>query len=470
VTGPRGGDRKRTFWPPVLVTIAAAGLGCLWFLAGYPTVIFDSWGYYYLAGILRTAGLSGWPTDLRTYGYPLFQALVTGFRDLPPEEFRLIVFFGQLAVYLTASAFVARRLARIFASPGLGMAAYAIAALNPILLIQVTEPLSDLLSAVLILLAVALTWRLPEDEPGRISPWQPFVSFLSAGAAVAVRPANLVVVAALVAVWILRAALWRDLGARHVGAALLGLLPPFLPQVAINYRMFGTFNPLIEKNLYSLQAGWGMGALKYGTLIMEGRSPFLVYTNPLYRGDPSPAAFLRHHPFGYAATLLLHGFGMLDHDLPFTYVTDLSPWYRWPLFLVNFLLLALAAAGLALGIARWARRRRLDEAGFVVASTAAVGAAYAALYLPVEVESRFGLPLQALATPLIVAGLAAVAGPGRLRARARMLVLAALPLALGAAMLLSRWIQRQRTNPFVESPANAQVIGPSRTLRPAPKP
>jgi hypothetical protein len=161
---------------------------------------------------------------------------------------------------------------------------------------------------------------------------------------------------------------------------------------------------------------------------------------------------------------------MLDHDLPFTYVTDLSPWYRWPLFLVNFLLLALAAAGLALGIARWARRRRLDEAGFVVASTAAVGAAYAALYLPVEVESRFGLPLQALATPLIVAGLAAVAGPGRLRARARMLVLAALPLALGAAMLLSRWIQRQRTNPFVESPANAQVIGPSRTLRPAPKP
>ena len=320
MTGPRRVDRSRGFWPPVLVTIGAAALACLWFVAGYPTVIYDSWGYYYLAGILRTAGLSGWPTDVRTYGYPLFQVLVTGFRDLPPEEFRLIVFFGQLAVYLAASAFVARRLARIFASPRLGTAAYAIAALNPVLLLHVTEPLSDLLSAVLILLAVALTWRLPGGAPGRTSPWEPFLSFLFAGAAVAVRPANLVVVAALGAVWVLRAALWRDVGIRHAGAALAGLLPPFLPQVAINYRMFGKLNPLIEKNLYSLQTGWGMAALKYGTLIMPGRSPFLVYTNPLYRGDPSPAAFLRHHPFGYAATLLLHGFGMLDHDLAFTYV------------------------------------------------------------------------------------------------------------------------------------------------------
>ena len=40
------------------------------FVQGYPTVIYDSWGYHYLSEILRTKGLLAWPTDLRTYGYP----------------------------------------------------------------------------------------------------------------------------------------------------------------------------------------------------------------------------------------------------------------------------------------------------------------------------------------------------------------------------------------------------------------
>src|SRR5262249_4732789 len=154
--------------------------------------------------------------------------------------------------------------------------------------------------------------------------------------------------------------------------------------------------------LYSLQAAWGMGALKYATLLISDRSPFLVYTNPFFRGDPTPAAFLGRHPLGYAATLALHGFGILDHDFPFTYVTDLDPWYRWPVSLVNFLLLYLGFAGLVAGLARAALRRRLDEEGFLPLATALVAGAYAALYLPVEVESRFGLALQALAMPLIV--------------------------------------------------------------------
>lgn len=461
---------RRTPWLAVAATAAALALAVFWFATGYPTLIYDAWGYYTLAGILRTAGLSGWPTDIRTYGYPFFEALVTGFRDLPPEEFRLVVFLAQLAALLAATALVARRLARAFESPRLGMAAYAIGVLNPVLLLHTTEALSDLLSAVLILLAVALAWRLPADARSRSSPWLPFLSFLCAGGAVVVRPANLVVVAALGAVWVLRSARFRDVGFRHVVAAAAGLVPPFVPQIVINHHLFGKLNPLIEKNLYSLQAAWGMAALKYGTLVVPGRPPSLVYLNPLYHGEPSPTAFLKSHPAGYAATLLLHGFGMLDHDLPFTYVTDLAPWYRWPLALVNFLLLYLALAGLVLGIARIVLRRRLDEAGFVVASIGLVAAAYTALYLPVEVESRFGLALEALAMPLIVAGLAAVAGASRRRARARRFVLAAAPLALAAAVCLSLWIERQRTNLFVERPANAYVIGPSRTPRPSAQP
>ncbi len=450
-------------------TLAAAGLGCAFFAAGYPTVIYDSWGYYYLTGILRTAGLGGWPTDTRTYGYPLFQALVTGWRALPAEEFRLVVFLAQLAAWLGVSAAAARRLASVFASPGLGAAAYVISALNPVLLVQTTEPLSDLISAALVLAALACSWRVP-GETDRSAAWHALFAFLAAAFAVMIRPANVAVVAGLAVAWAVRALRWRDVGVRQAAAALAGIVAPLLPQVALNHQLYGTWNPLIQKNLYSLQASWGMGALKYATLVMGGRSPFLVYGNPLYRGDPTPGAFLSHHPFSYAGTLLLHGFALLDRDLPFTYVTDLAPWYRWPVSAVNLLLLYLAAAGAAVVLGKMLVRRRLDEPAFVALSTVLVGAATMALYLPVEVESRFGAGVQALSAPLIVAGAAALSGGAPARRRIRLLVLALAPLAVAGALRLSFWITRQRTNPFVESPANAFVMGPTRNHRTAPEP
>ena len=451
-------------------TVAAAAIACAGFVAGYPSVIYDSWGYYYLAGILRTAGLAGWPTDVRTYGYPLFAAAVTGFRDLPPEEFRLMLFAAQLAALFVATAIAARRLGRVLGSPGLAAAAYILGVLNPVLLLHTSEPLSDLLSALLILLSVAFSWREPGRPSEPTSAWAPFLAFLCAAAAVAVRPANVVVIAALVLVWIARAIRWRDLDARHVAAAAVGVVPPLLPQMWINHRVFGSFNPLIQRHLYSEQASWGMGALKYATLVMPDRSPFLIYTNPFYRGDPSPRAFLERHPLGYAATLALHGFGILDHDFPFTYVTDLDPSWRTVLAAANFLLLYLAAAGALAVAVRALVRRQLDEAAFAVAAAAVVAAAYAALYLPVEVESRFGLPLQALAAPMIACGVAALAGPGRLRRVARGLVLAAAAPGVAAALWLSGWIEGHRTNPFIESPANSAVMGPTRMTAPRPTP
>ncbi|HKD17466.1 MAG TPA: hypothetical protein VKG23_06315 [Thermoanaerobaculia bacterium] len=451
-------------------TAAAAAVACAGFVAGYPSVIYDSWGYYYLAGILRTAGLAGWPTDVRTYGYPLFAAVVTGFRDLPPEEFRLIVFAAQLAALFVATALAARRLGRVLGSPGFAATAYVLGVLNPVLLLHASEPLSDLLSALLILLAVAFSWRAPDPRGKGESAGAPFLAFLCAGAAVAVRPANVVVLAALAVVWIARAIRWRDLGVRHAAAAAAGVLPPILPQMWINHRMFGSFNPLIQRHLYSEQASWGMGALKYATLVIPDRSPFLIYVNPFYRGDPSPRVFLEKHPLGYAATLALHGFGILDHDFPFTYVTDLEPSFRGLLAASNFLLLYLAAAGAFAVAVRALLRRELDEGAFAVAATALVAGAYAALYLPVEIESRFGLPLQALAAPMIACGFAALAGPGRLQRVSRALVVAGAVPCVAAALWLSGWIEGHRTNPFIESPANSSVMGPPRTRPPHPSP
>ena len=446
----------------LVATLASFGIACFWFAEAYPTFIFDSWGYHYLAEIIRTQGLLAWPTDIRTYGYPLFLAAVSGFRAVPQEELRLIVFAAQWAAYLGVCAYVARKLAAVLDSPRLGAAAYVLGALNPILLLHTAEPLSDLLSAVLILASVALAWKAPAHERPRATTLQIFLSFFFAAAGVAVRPANVVIVVALVVVWAIRGLRWRDLAWKEAGAAIAGLVPPFIPQVLINHRLFGTFNPLIEKDLYRQQANWGMGALKYATLVQPDRSPFLVYTNPLYRGDATPALFLRHHPLDYLATLALHGFAMIDPDLPFTYVTDLAPWYRWPLSIFSYLLVYAALAGALVGLARILLRRELTADTFVVLSTVVVAGACLALYLPVEVEGRFGLPLLALAMPLAVAGGALVRpGPHLRRSAKALLALGALVAVLGGVML-SRWISTTRTNPRIESPANAFVLNPKR--------
>jgi len=190
-------------------TLASVVIACYWFAEAYPTFIYDSWGYHYLAEIIRTRGLLAWPTDIRTYGYPLFLAAVSGFRAMPQEELRLLVFGVQLAAYLTACAYVGRKLAAVFDSPRLGALAYVAGALNPILLLHTAEPLSDLLSAVLILASVALAWKAPARERPGAPRIQIFLSFFFAAAGVAIRPANIVVVAA---------SSWCGRSARCIGA------------------------------------------------------------------------------------------------------------------------------------------------------------------------------------------------------------------------------------------------------------
>ncbi|HEY4230538.1 MAG TPA: hypothetical protein VGO79_10220 [Thermoanaerobaculia bacterium] len=452
--------------------MGAVAVACLGFVAGYPTVIYDSWGYHYLSEILRTKGLFAWPTDLRTYGYPAFLVVLSGFRSLPAEELRLIAFVVQLAAHLGACAFVAARLRRIYRSESVGVWAYAVGALNPALLIHTSEVLSDLLSAVLVQLAVALCWRLPDSNSSRrrLSPaGSAFLSFLCAGLAVAVRPANAIVALALLGVWLLRGLLFWRFSLGEVLAGALGLLLPLVPQLALNWKVFGRINPLIVHSLYRMQTQWGMGALKYGTVVIPGRSPFLVYANPFYRGDPTPAAFLRNHPLGYLATLGLHVFAMLDFDYPFTFITSLDLWYRWPLALVNFALLAVALAGCGLAVVRLLRRRPIDEAAFAQWSTILVGGAYLAIYAPVEVENRFGLTPEALMTSLIVAVLVwlfreSPGAPARDRARTRSHALAGAAVIAGiaAGVFLSAWISTKQTNPTQPSPANAFVRDPER--------
>lgn len=429
-------------------TLAAIGLAYSLFLVGYPRLIYDSWAYYVLAGILRDEGPSHWPlfmAELRTYGYPLFLALATGWHPVAAETHRLIVFHVQLILFLLTCGWIGHSLARICGSPSAGLVGYLAGALNLFLLSHATEPISDLLSAVLVSVAVALSWKLPGD-PGRFgSPARAFLAFSAAGLAAVVRPVNIVVVGALLVVWLWRGILFRDVTPVAVGAMLLGLLLALLPQMALNYAVFKRPTPLIVKSLYRMQTEWGMSALKYATDVRPGKPPGLDYVNPLYHGERSPASFLRERPIAYAATLGLHGFAMMDHDFLFTYITEPRPWYRWPASIFNYLLLYGAGLGGILAVRRWRRAGKIDEVGFVFLSTTVAAAAYLAIHLPVEVENRFALPLDLLAVPFIAFGTMSAArflrGPGAGRRALGLLLSAA--LFVGACASLSSWLTRQ---------------------------
>jgi Alg9-like mannosyltransferase family len=381
---------------PILVgavSAAAALLTWLLFRSGYRGVIYDSWHYLKMSEIISSEGLWNLQSRVRTYGYPLFVSVVTGFADPSPEVVRATVAAAQIVVYLAVSLYIARVSERIFDDRRSFISTYAALALNPIALIHATELLSDLLSAALVALALFVSL-----EQGRASR-RAFLAFLACGFAVAVRPANSALLPALGLLWLWRMRRYRESVIRNLALAALAVLLALAPQLYNNVRAYEKWSPLLVDRLYAAQSGWGTAILKYGTLVIPGQEPQLVYGNPLRpEGVTNPREFLRTRPLGYLATLGLHGFALVDQDLPFTYVTNPRPWYRWPLSLANYAFLFLALAGLGLILAR----ERRTPAGLYGIGAALFGLALVAIYLPVAVENRFSLPLYPILTPAAV--------------------------------------------------------------------
>jgi hypothetical protein len=425
--------RARPWTLAAAVTAAAVALALAAFFGEFPELRYDSFHYYSLSRIVSDGGLGNLQSRVRTYGYPLFLSLCTGFRDADPGTTRAFAFAAQLAIYLAACLYAARVAARVFRSEAFFPATYAVTALNPIALIHATEVLTDLLSAVLLLVAVLLPL-----EPGKRAR-RGFLTFLAAGLAVAVRPANLVVLPALVLVWLLRARLFGERAGGGLAAGAAAVLLALSPQLYNNVRAYETWTPLVVERLYGEQVDWGTAMLKYGTLVVAGEEPEIAYANPFRpEGVSTPGRFLRESPLGYLATLALHGFALFDHDLPFTYVRNVRPWFRWPIALLNFAFLFLSGAGLVLGLRD--RRRLAPPARLYFAAAVLVGSFYVALYLPVAVESRFSLPLYAILAPAAIFGASALRRGPRERT-------AAAVVALGAFLVLcaglSLWISSQ---------------------------
>ncbi len=384
------------------VSAASTGLATACFLGGFRGIIYDSFHYLTLSRIISSEGLWNLHSHYRTYGYPLFVSLVTGFRDTSDETTRALVFAAQLLISLAASLYAARVAERVFGSPRFFFGTYLALALNPIVLIRTTELLSDLLSAVLLALALFVSLERPRTTR------RAFLAFLALGLAIAVRPANLAVLPALAILWVIRGRLYGDRMRQLLLPAAAALALSLAPQLFSNVRAYDSWNPLLVERLYANQMNWGMGILKYGTIVADGVEPRLVYRNPFLPPDvSSPREFLARWPGDYLKTLALHGFGLVDQDHAFTYIQTARPWYRWPLSLLNYAFLFLALFGLAAGfLERPEAAPRLYFAGAYVVSLA-----YVAIYLPVAVENRFSTPLYLVLAPAVVSGVDWLSAP-----------------------------------------------------------
>jgi hypothetical protein len=450
---------------PVIATLFAVGFAVAAKLYGGQPIQGDARGYYDLALQMAEGGPLAFASDVRTYGYPSFLALLISVVGADPERVRTAGFVLQLPFFMLVAWIGARRISRLLGAPQLRPWIYAATVCNPFILIHASQMLTDVISATLIYLAVVCclpsTPTRSEDALNtRRSLLFAMLTLLLGGMAVLVRPANLIMVPVLLLAWLVRTAWRRDIPWRAWPLLLVMLALPFVPQMVFNARAYGVPHPLLMTDLYAANTAIGMRTAKYATITMTGVPARLYYNNPFApTASETYGDFLRQEPLKFVATLAVHAYGLFDQDFPFTYITDLTPWYRWPLALVNYLFLLGGFVGLFLGL-RWppgqdGAARTHARFAFGLLGTATV--ALVVIYLPSAVECRFSLPMYPLlATPFVLA-VQRVGGAGRRRPGIGAAAVLGAALWVAGLASMSVWVQQQAPNLMA---ARAAVAAP----------
>lgn len=439
---------------PVVATVAAVALALVVWQNVYQEIRGDARGYYELAVQLVVNGPAGVASTFRTYGYPAFLALLIPFVGTEAEDVRSAAFVVQLALFLVAAWYGARRLGRALGAPALWPWIFAATACNPFMLIHSIQMLTDVLSATLVYVAVVASIPTETEAEARAGadrrtgwPWRTVLVAMAVmacgGLLVMIRPPNALVLPLLLLAWLVRTVRYRQVPWAAWPLLLALLVLPFVPQALVNQRAYGTLNPLmVVTDQYEANSIRAMRLAKYATVSIAGIPAQLHYANPFGpEQDLPPFQFLRQDPLRFAATMVIRTFALVDQDQPFTYIYDLTPWYRWPLAVPNYLFLLAGIVGLCWP-ARGAgpERSRYRRTLFVlVLAMASIWAMYAVT----NIESRYSLPVYPLlAAPAVIAVVRlreATAGRAWLLAA----TLAGALLWVGILAATSEWIDRQ---------------------------
>jgi hypothetical protein len=430
----------------VLIAISFLTIGFAYalFRWGQQDLFWDAAVYYNFGIRIAEFGLFNFADDTRTFGYPLFIAIIWLLSDHTPSTVQLLIFNAQLLIHLSVCSFAFALFNRLFPKIELALCLFAILALNPFLLIYTGVVLSDLLSAAWLFLSLMLAVCPPAQGANR-NRIMAGLSFFAAASATMVRPANLTIVVAVAAVWWLRRSIYREGSLRLWLLMAVGFVVPFVPQLINNYRAYAQFQPLIVRSLFSEQLNWGFQYLKYVSVVLPGNEWGIVYSNPFLSPQISSLGeFLIKQPLEFGLTQAIHLFALFDFDYAFPYIRNLDAWYRQPLTLLNYLFLF----GVVGGIIAWLARARqpgsfsrldLALAGFLLGA-----AVYLPGYILVAVEPRFSLPLYFFLSPFFVYALWRTE-MALTQKRWRMIALQAFGLVIfvGANLLVYRWFHTQ---------------------------
>jgi hypothetical protein len=337
-------------------------------------------------------------SDIRTIGYPAFVA----FASWLPIALGLkvkIVLLQSLLYWLAAMAVV--RGSRGMLGTRTSRRALVVGLLgNPLAAMYCAESLTESLSLTLFLTMAAVLFsarKNPIELRRRFT--IPFWVGLLAGVGLLVRPANLaLVIGALLAMamppLLAELPLRRRLlhATRSIAVTAVGLYVALSPQIAVNLKLFNKATPFPTASLGELQMKEGLRHLKYATFVGTPKVQQVRYASPFARGTeirPTDTFqwYLRNPGRGFL-NVTGHVFAALDQDPLFTYVSDLSPWYRIPVAILNALVVVFGLGWLARMLGRHRREAARRPWVWFIVSSGVLSIGVVALAIP---ESRFGL-------------------------------------------------------------------------------
>jgi hypothetical protein len=444
----------------VWVTLVAVVIAHVAFWWGHQGLYWDSAAYFYFAQQIAKDGLFNFSNDTRTFGYPLFLALVWVFSESNSATLQFLAFFAQLWVLLLACMLAVRVFSSLFLNSTLTRLLFTMLILNPLMLVYTGVVLSDLLSAVLIFASVLLSIApLPRPDShiqrSHILLRQALLavgSFFLLGCATMVRPADFIVVVAVGLVWILRFFKFHEGTPALWLVMLVAFCLPFFPQVVNNYRTYGKFQPLVVRSLYYDQLNWGIQYLRLSSVTLPDEKHGVGYVNPFW--SPRMATitdFFRERPLEFITTQGIHLFALFQQDYVYPYITVLKVWYTLPIAVANGLFLFGSLSGIAVWIIKGTWRKTFRQLDLALAGMLLSSVAYVSVYALGGVDSRYSLPVYWLLAPFFVYGFGwvrdAVSGHHCDRVAYLSMGLVAF---WGTGWAFSCWLQSQVQVPLVE--------------------
>ena len=444
---------RRQLWA-IFALYALLSIAALWRYQKFPSFApgTDAWNYIEYGQIWRLHGFFAELGNVRTYGYPLFIYLISFLTGLDRPAIALVAGATQLALYGALVCVFANQISRA-GGPVLAAAIAAGLLLNPMLIVLVSDVLTEGPSLILALCALLCLFNSARaSTTGTALAWAA-VGGLASNFALMVRPTNLTLVIAWnvgLAVSLIvprtREVHRASLAAGYTGTWLATAAAVWAPQFAYNLSRghFGIF-PVAAGPILEGQLKWGILFLRSGSLVRSDGLPWpLFFPNP-WCVDPGAEYYLHlpwytwylTHPWNGLATMAGHILSAFSFNYPFTYIYDQNAFYSLPAAVVTW---AIAALGLLHG-SRLLLRCRLAQPPERAATVTAVGTLFLlgmGMLAFVTVENRFA------AIPLAILSVLALHFLLTCQGKARW----ALALALLAAVLGAGFSEKQRRAAF----------------------